>query len=489
MVSDNKSTVQRGSGVLMHVSSLYGKYSVGSFGTEAKEFVDFLESAGFSYWQVLPFCMTDECNSPYKSFSAFAGNPFFIDLVKLRDLELLTQNELDGAAQETPWLCEFARLRKERIPLLRKAAARAYDDNDFTKNIEKFIKNHKDLYDACVFLALKDKNGGASWDKWETEKYDENDLKFWEFVQYEFFTQWAEIRTYANEKGIKIIGDIPFYVDYDSCDVWANKKYFQLDKDGKPTGVAGVPPDYFSEDGQMWNNPLYNWKEMKKDSFGWWARRMQCMFELFDGVRIDHFRALESYWSIPVGAETAKEGKWVKGPGKPFIDMLNSVKGDGFIIAEDLGDITEEVNKLVKYSGFPGMRVFQFGFLGDPDSTHLPHNYPANCVAYTGTHDNNTLLGAMSEFDEGTVLRVFDYCNLTGTDLRSACGGIIKIMLESHADTVIFPIQDLLRYGDDTRMNKPGTGSGNWAYRVKKEQLSDIDTFRLAYLNGLYARR
>ncbi len=479
---------KRASGVLMHISSLYGDYSIGSFGEEALEFVDFLAERGFTYWQVLPFCMADECDSPYKSFSAFAGNPYFVDLPTLCKEGLLTEEELAGARQQTPWLCEFPRLRKERLPLLRTAAKRAFENSKTVFKIDEFMSAHRDLRDACEFLALKQANGGKPWSEWTEDKYDGQEFDFWRFVQYEFFTQWSEVRKYAGEKGVKIIGDIPFYVDFDSCDVWANRKMFLLSQDGRPTGVAGVPPDYFAEDGQMWNNPLYDWSEMKKDGFCWWKRRLLAMFELFDGVRIDHFRAFESYWCIPSGAISAKSGHWEKGPGKDFIDMMNSIKGDSFIIAEDLGDITQDVVELVKYSGFPGMKVFQFAFNGDRDSPHLPHNYPANCAAYTGTHDNNTLYGFICEADSDTRKKIFDYCSIQSGSLRQACSGIIKEMLASHADTVIFPVQDILRYGADTRMNRPGIGEGNWAYRVKKEQLAESDAETLFHWNTMYAR-
>ena len=478
--------MNRASGVLMHVSSLYGEYSIGSFGKEAKEFIDFLAEGGFTYWQVLPFCMADDCNSPYKSYSAFGGNPLFIDLPTLRERGLLTESELAAAKQKSPYLCEFDRLSSERTDLLRRAAARVGAEGRET--VAAFLREHVELAKASEFLALRQKNDGKPWQEWTEDTPDAEELFFWQFVQYEFFTQWLEIKAYANAKGIRIIGDIPIYVALDSADVWANREQFLLDVRNNPTRVAGVPPDYFSEDGQLWGNPLYNWKQMKADGYAWWSRRMEHMLTLFDGVRIDHFRGLASYWSIPANTVTAKEGKWVKGPGRSFVDQLRRVAGDRLIIAEDLGDITPDVSALLSYSKLPGMRVFQFGFLGDRQSPHLPHNYIKNCVAYTGTHDNNTLLGYVWEIDPETRRQVLTYCNCEGDNWSRGCEMIIKTMMASHADTVIFPIQDIFVYGADTRMNTPGTAESNWAYRITKDQLGAVDREKFRRLNELYGR-
>ena len=478
--------MKRASGVLMHISSLWGEYSIGSFGKEAKKFVDFLSDGGFTYWQVLPFCMADESNSPYKSFSAFGGNPFFIDLPTLHEKGLLTEAELESAKQKTPYVCEYERLRKERISLLALAASRA--GMALTADVKDFIDNHKPLKQAAKFLALLDENGGEPWQNWKIQEPTEENLFFHEFLQYEFFTEWLQIKNYANQKGIKIIGDVPIYVALDSADVWANSEQFQLDTRKMPTSVAGVPPDYFCADGQLWGNPLYDWKYMKSDNYSWWRERIRHMLTLFDGIRIDHFRGLESYWSVPASAKTAKEGKWVKGPGRALINAIREEAGDKLIIAEDLGDITEEVVSLVNYSGFPGMRVFQFAFLGDRNTPHLPHNYPKNCVAYTGTHDNNTLLGHVWEIDGNQRDEVFDYCNCPHNDWSGACEMIIKTMMASHADTVIFPIQDIFVYGSDTRMNTPGTVTNNWQYRITEDQLRRVSCNKFRYLNMLYGR-
>ncbi len=471
----------------MHISSLYGDYSCGSFGKEAREFVDFLAEGGFSYWQVLPFCMTDECNSPYKSLASFGANPMFIDLPTLCARGLLTEKELAEAKQKTPYLCEYDRLCCERLPLLRRAAERAGEYE--RRKIDEFIKKNTAMGDAARFLALREANGGALWSEWTVDTPDGGELFFWQFVQYEFFTQWMALKGYANGKGVKIIGDIPIYVAHDSADVWASPEQFLLDENMQPTCVAGCPPDYFSEDGQLWGNPIYDWKKMKADGFSWWERRIEHMLTLFDGARIDHFRGFEAYWSIPAKALTAKEGKWVKGPGRAIVDKIREVADGRLIIAEDLGDITPEVERLLKYSKFPGMRVFQFAFLGDRETPHLPHNYIKNCISYTGTHDNNTLLGYIWEMDAATRREVFEYCNCESDDWSCGCVMIIKTMMASHSDTVIFPIQDIFVYGADTRMNTPGTSESNWAYRITREQLWAVNREKFLRLNRLYGRK
>ncbi len=478
--------MNRASGVLMHISSLWGEYSCGGFGRQALQFIDFLSESGFTYWQVLPFCMADESNSPYKSYSAFGGNPFFIDLEALYEKGLLTLDEMTKAKQKSPYLCEYERLSAERIPLLKNAALRI--KNNEKQKIVEFISEHPLLAQAAEFLALREANGGKEWQKWTKTLLNKQELFFWQFIQYEFFTQWMKIKSYANKKGIKIIGDVPIYVALDSADVWANKQEFLLDEDGKPTCVAGVPPDYFCEDGQLWGNPIYNWKRMRADGYIWWKNRISYMLTLFDGVRIDHFRGLSSYWSIPSDAESAKMGKWETGAGTTLIDAIKEVAGDKLIIAEDLGDITEDVTQLLEYSKFPGMRVFQFAFLGDKNSPHLPHNYPKNCVAYTGTHDNNTLLGHVWEISGDMREKAFDYCNCPPNDWSRACEMIIKTMMASHADTVIFPIQDIFVYGADTRMNTPGTSTDNWQYRITQDQLNRVSRNKFKYLNSLYGR-
>ncbi len=475
--------MERKSGVLMHISSLPGEYSVGSFGNEAKYFIDLLQECGFTYWQVLPFGVTDGYNSPYQSYSAFAGNPYFIDLETLFEKGLITADELALSHQNTPYVCEYERLKRERFDLLLKVSRRLTDK----VNVEEFIAQNPYLEKFCEFMALKSANGGLCWNEWKINKLDEDILFCWKMIQYEFFSQWQEIKKYANKKGIRIMGDIPIYVSYDSSDVWTNPRLFLLDEKQKPSLVAGVPPDFFCTDGQLWNNPLYDWESMKKDGYKWWSDRIRHMSDMFDAIRIDHFRAFESYWAIPANAATAKEGSWQKGPGLNLISVIKKASLNTEIIAEDLGNITPEVKKLLEESGFSGMRVFQFGFLGENDSPHRPHNYPENCFAYTGTHDNNTLLGFLWEMDSNLRDSMLNYCNHTG-DWKDGCSSIIRTMLLSHAKTVIFPIQDLLGFGADTRLNVPGVASGNWQFRVTRNQLDGIDRNRLHNLNLLYSR-
>ena len=476
--------IKRKSGVLMHVSSLWGNYSEGALGTEAFEWIDFLADCGFGVWQVLPFCVPDEFNSPYKSFSAFSTNPNLIDIVSLHNMGLITTAELREAEQKTPFSCEFDRLSKERFPLLAKAAERFGDSDE----LDEFFSSHAQTAEFCRFMALREANGNKPWTEWTIDLPDEKALRTWRFTQYIFFMQWAQIKEYANRRGISIIGDIPIYVAYDSADVFANPTQFQLDKNKRPTLVAGVPPDYFCEDGQLWGNPLYDWKTMKTDGYAWWCERMRFMCELFDGVRIDHFRGIESYYAIPANAKNAKNGKWKKGPSMDFIRAIKKVCGDKLLIAEDLGDITPAVHKLVKDSGFPGMRVLQFGFLGDDNSPHLPHNYDNNCIAYTGTHDNNTLLGYIWELDEAARRRVLAYCGYAASDWDRSYDAILRTMFASHAGLLVLPVQDLLLYGSDTRFNVPGKSHGNWSYRLTREQLKTIDRAKFREWNRLYGR-
>lgn len=476
--------MKRKSGVLMHVSSLWGEYSEGAFGDCAREFIDMLSDCGFTYWQTLPFCLPDEANSPYKSFGAFSLNPYFIDLPLLCKVGLITKDELNGARQDDMYSCEFERLSKERLPLLMRAAKRMKD----VTPIDEFMKTHPETERFCRFMALRKANRERPMAEWNISEPDEDELLLWRFTQYIFYTQWMSIKEYANERGVKIIGDIPIYVSAESSDVYFNPEMFLLDEDKKPTLVAGVPPDYFSEDGQLWGNPLYDWDRMKEDGYAWWRARMNFMLELFDGVRIDHFRGFESFYCIDSNATSAKNGKWMKGPGMELIRAIRPLCRDKLIIAEDLGDITPEVAKLVCDSGFPGMRVLQFGFLGDEDTPHLPHNYSANSVAYTGTHDNNTLLGYVWELDDGTRRRVFDYCGYCGNDLDESYDYLLRAMFMSHANTLIIPIQDILLYGRDTRINKPGVASGNWSYRVTREQFYSIKRDKFKYWNKIYSR-
>ncbi len=480
---NGEKNMQRASGVLMHISSLWGDYSIGSFGESAKYFIDFLKDMGFSYWQVLPFYMPDEYNSPYQSYSAFSQNPYFIDLDILYKKGYITDEERKKALQKTPYACEYKRLKEERLELLLAASKRAPKHA-----VYKFLEENKHISEFARFMALKEANDEKCWNEWESDEYLEEIFFMWGFIHYEFFTEWQEIKKYANERGIKIIGDIPIYVSYDSSDVYFNKELFQLDEKNLPKCVAGVPPDYFCSDGQLWGNPLYDWDKMEETDFSWWRERIGYMLKLFDGVRIDHFRGFESYWSVDYGEKTAKGGRWVKAKGEKLVDAIKETAGDKLIIAEDLGDITKEVEDLVEYSGFPGMRVFQFGFLGGGDNPHKPHNYKNNIIGYTGTHDNNTLLGYVWEQNDRDRKEMLEYVGYRDENWDNCYDYIIREMFRSAAGLVILPIQDLLLYGADTRINVPGRAEGNWEFRITKEQLDTIDKNKFRRLNELYNR-
>ena len=479
----------RGSGVLMHVSSLWGDYSCGSFGDEARSFVDFLKESGFTYWQTLPFCLPDGVGSPYSSFGAFSVNPNFIDLEERFIVGLISREELDGARQKQPYTVEFGRLRAERMALLSKAAERFRGGGDF----EEFFAAHPQSENFCRFMAIKKANGEKPFWEWTANEPDEETLRTWRFVCYTFMRQWKALKSYASAAGVRVIGDVPIYVSFDSADVWANKDLFQLDERLRPTRVAGVPPDYFCPDGQLWGNPLYDWAKMEQTGFAWWKERMSFMYELFDCVRIDHFRGIDAYYAIPFGAPNARKGKWIKGPGMKLVKALKEAAAGRPLIAEDLGVYTPSLEKLMKDSGLPGMHVLQFGFpVGAGGASHLPHNYPANCVAYTGTHDNNTLLGAVWDMDEQTRCELLNYCgypyNGGSWDRREAYDAVIRTLLASPADRAIVPLQDLLGFGADTRMTTPGVPEGNWGWRATRDQLSRIDIGKWAYFNRLYER-
>ena len=494
----------RSSGVLMPISTLFGSDSIGCFGKEAREFVDFLAESGFTWWQVLPFSMADACNSPYKSYSAFGGNPYFVDIRTLAEEGYLTPEELALVHEDTHWVCEYKKLADTRIDLLRLAATRATDED--REAIAAFAAENPYIEQFCTFMGHRAANDDLPWYQWKTEKETgyaalvfETEHFAWQFIQYHFMKQWTALRAYANEHGILILGDIPIYVDYDSCDVWANRDQFRLDETGAPAVVAGCPPDYFAEDGQLWGNPIYDWDKMKDNDFSWWAARIRHMLTLFDGVRIDHVRGLEAYWSIPANAETAREGQWIEGPGEPFLACIRRVveeveaeTGHGaYIIAEDLGETTPSLEAFVEGSGFPGMRVLQFAFDGDPKNSHLPYNYPKNTVAYTGTHDNNTLVGFIWETDTDTRRRMLDYCgyNSANWDSPAAPESVIRTLLSSTADLAILPIQDILGHGADTRINTPGRPDGNWCYRISKDQFASINRWKYRFLNETYGRR
>ncbi len=472
----------RTSGVLMPISSLPSPYGIGTMGKAARKFIDFLSKAGQKYWQILPICQTSYGDSPYQSFSSFAGNPYFIDLEYLCKDKLLTKKECESFDWgDNEQYIDYGTMYISRYALLRKAYKR------FHKNVptdyEKFLKKEKDWLDEySLFMAIKDANGGVSWLEWDEKlkRRDEkaiaeakqeyaDEIDFYCMLQYLFFKQWKELKTYANDKGIDIIGDVPIYVALDSADVWANPTQFYLDKKLNPIEVAGCPPDAFSADGQLWGNPLFRWDVMKKDDFSWWTKRIKAVASLYDIVRIDHFRGFDSYYAIPAKDDTAKNGSWKKGPGIALFNTLEKKLGKLPIIAEDLGFLTPSVHKLLKDSGFPGMKVIQFAFDSREDSDYLPHNYPTNCVVYTGTHDNDTVMGWMKTAPKGSVKFAKEYLNLTEEEGYN--WGLMRAAWSSVADMAIVPMQDILGLGSEARINIPSTLGNNWKWRATAEQI------------------
>lgn len=494
----------RSSGVLAHISSIPGKYGIGTFGKEAVEFASFLRSMDIRAWQVLPLCPTDDYNSPYAGCSAFAGNPFFIDPEILFEENLLTKEELDSAVASQPYSVDFEFLKETRLPLFKKAFDRFKKDN--MSVLEKFLSEHPDLDDYALFTALRNHHDLLPWWEWpEGEKLrEESALKkaketladeyyFALFLQYEFHKQFTSLKEKVNALGVSIIGDMPIYLAHDSADVWANRNLFSVDEETCALrSVAGVPPDYFSAEGQLWGNPLYNWEEMKKDGYKWWIKRAGYAFSLYDAVRIDHFRAFSAYWSVPAG-EKATKGEWIKGPGMDFFNALRKEYPTSPIIAEDLGDIDDDVRKLVKDTAFPGMGVMQFAFLSDGDNTHMPYNYSGSTVAYTGTHDNNTILGWLWEADDASRKRICNYCGFEGDwgqgGYNAPCiQAIIRTLFESSAVLAIVPVQDLCGFGADTRMNTPGKADGNWSFRITKESLKGVNKDFFRKMSNMYNR-
>ena len=476
--------MKRASGVLLPIFSLPGEYSCGALGREARDFVDLLADCGFSWWQTLPLCLPGEGDSPYKSYASASLNYAFIDLPSLFEEGLITEAELMAARQESPYLCEYERIARERFPLLARAAARLTD----RAPVEAFLEANPSSEAFCRFMALREKNGGRPFPTWTEQEPDPELVFAWGFTQYTFLRQWNTLRAYAASRGVRILGDMPIYVDYDSADVRENPHLFDLRDDLSPAAVAGVPPDCFSADGQLWGNPLYDWDAMKRENYGWWRARMAGAARLFDGVRIDHFRAFASYYRIPAEAPSARGGEWIKGPGRELTDLLTAAAPDCLIIAEDLGGNTPDVRALLEESGFPGMRVLQFAFSEGHDNFHMPHNYEKNCVAYTGTHDNDTLLGYLFALDSATRRRFFDYCGYAGEDIDAGMPAAIHTMLASHAGLCILPLQDLLGFGTDTRINRPGTPRGNWVFRTTADQLALINRDHWRALNERFCR-
>ena len=486
----------------MPVASLPGKYGIGTFGKESYEFVDMLAEAGQSYWQMLPLGPTSYGDSPYQSFSTFAGNPYFIDPELLIEEGLLKKKEADaydfGRKADT---IDYGKIYKSRFAMLKKAFARADLAND--KAYERFCKANKFwLEDYALYMAVKNSFGGVSFIEWDEpirkrdkktvdiyKKKNAKEIEFYRFLQYKFLVQWKALKKYANNKGVKIIGDIPIYVAFDSADTWASPELFQFDEKGYPTAVAGCPPDGFSATGQLWGNPLYDWEYHKKTGYKWWIRRIRHCYELYDVVRVDHFRGFDSYYAIPYGDKTAKYGKWQKGPGFELFAAIKDALGDVDMIAEDLGFLTPSVLRLVKRSGCPGMKVIQFAFDSRDDSGYLPHNYDQNTVVYTGTHDNDTTVGWFGTMKAADRRMALKYINREGfSSDNDLARSFIKLAMGSVSRLCIIPMQDWLGLDGRARINVPSTLGGNWVWRMKKGAFSKRIAKEMREVTRLYAR-
>lgn len=478
----------RAAGILLHPTSLPGPYGIGDLGVEAKNFINFLHSSGQKLWQMFPLGPTGYGDSPYQSFSTFAGNPMLISPDELLKEGLLSESDLRNKPEFDPLRIDFGRAINYKTGLLRLAFENYLQSGLKTKpEIDAFCRSNSYwINDYALFMAVKAHHGGIIWKDWSkdiafrkpgavqawTEKLSK-EVEFQKFMQFHFDKQWKSVRKYANSKGIKIIGDLPIFIAYDSSDLWANKEQFTVNDSGDLETVAGVPPDYFSPTGQLWGNPLYRWKVMEKDHFSWWIKRFSKCFELVDIVRIDHFRGLDAFWEIKGGSLTAEKGRWVKAPGEALFTELMKQMKDAPIIAEDLGVITKSVNDLRTRFSFPGMRILQFAFGRDGDKRFLPHNYDKNTVVFSGSHDNDTTKGFFEAEKSGSsdIYRwAQNYLNYYGTDI---CYEIIRTAYASVADTVIIPMQDMLSLGSEARMNFPGRPAGNWGWRFKWEQVPE----------------
>lgn len=491
----------RACGILMHISSLPSDYGIGTMGKEAYNFIDFLYKAHQTYWQILPICPTSYGDSPYQSFSTNAGNPYFIDFDVLCDEGLLKKEDYDAIDWgKNPERIDYETIYKKRFNVLKKAYMRfkSKPQEDFYKFLsdnEIWISNY------ALFMSIKENQGGKSWLDWDDslKKRDphslwlfkeshKDEVEFWEFLQYQFAKQWAKLKNYANKRGIKIIGDIPIYVASDSADVWVYPDLFCLDENLYPKSVAGCPPDAFSEDGQLWGNPIYNWKRHKETNYDWWIRRIQSSQKLYDIIRIDHFRGFDEYYSIPFGDDTAVNGKWEQGPGADLFNAMKSKISDLNIIAEDLGFLSPSVKSLLQYTGFPGMKVLEFAFNPNSESDYLPHNHVKNCVVYTGTHDNAPIKAWLDEEDEETLDFCREYIGAEKSNDNSFIWSFIRAALSSVADTAIVQMQDYLALGKNSRMNTPSTSHGNWQWRMKKNVLTENLTEEIAHITQIYGR-
>ena len=491
--------MDRSSGILLPVSSLPSPCGIGTLGRAAYAFADFLHAAGQKYWQLLPLGPTSYGDSPYQSFSTFAGNPYFIDLEMLVNDGLLEQSELEEADWgDNPRYVDYGKIFASRFTVLRQAFRRGYSRD--REAVEAFRQENQWLDNYALYMAVKASFGMKSWLEWPDEdirlrkseavaRYSKDlaeDIAFYSYLQYLFYRQWNALRDYIHSLDIQIIGDMPIYVAMDSADVWAEPEFFQLGEDLVPTEVSGVPPDYFTADGQLWGNPLYDYKRMKADGYDWWIRRVEGAGRLFDIIRIDHFRGLESYWAVPYGETTAKNGRWRKGPGMALVGMLVKRFPDLQFIAEDLGFLTPAVHQLLRRSKLPGMKVLEFAFDTREPSNYLPHTYDRHCVCYVGTHDNETVMQWREQADRSSVTMARNYLGLS--EAEGFHWGMIRGGMSSVADTFVVQMQDCLGLGAEGRMNTPGTAKGNWQWRLLRGEASPALAKKLSQYARMYGR-
>ena len=494
---------ERSSGILLHPTSLPGKYGIGSLGKEAYKFVDFLKKSNQKLWQIFPLGPTGYGDSPYQCFSSFAGNPYLIDFDLLIEQNLLTEEDLKdvnfGGNEE---YIDYGAIYNQKYPLLRKAYEnfKANENKELKEKLETFkTENSSWLDDYSLYISLKNHFNGLPWNEWEDDirtrkeaainKYKAeltNEIEYHNFIQFLFFTQWNNVKKYANDNGIKIIGDIPIFVAVDSSDAWANPEIFLFDPELKPVKVAGVPPDYFSATGQLWGNPLYDWDKLKELNYKWWVDRVRANLSTCDIIRIDHFRGFDEYWAVPYGDKTAENGTWCPGPRTDLFNAIKNELGELPIIAEDLGTMTQGVIDLREATGFPGMKILGFAFDSKEENDYLPHTYTKNCVVYTGTHDNDTLIGWFTKANEDDKQFARDYLNSRSDD--EIHWDAIRGAWSSVASMAIAPIQDFLGLGSEARINTPGLASGNWQWRLKEGVLTDELAERIAKLTKVYSR-
>lgn len=489
---------RRKSGILLHPTSLPGPGGIGALGKEARRFVDFLEGTGQSLWQVLPLGPVAYGNSPYSCYSAFAGNHLLIDLETIADEGDLSHEDTGENLPNDR--VDYPRVEKFKLGALRRAAAGFFAKgyNGRREEFHSFCDNTVWLHDFALFMSLKDLHGGKSWLYWPKDVASREPGELirageqlgvaigeYKYMQWQFARQWLALKGYANQRGVEIIGDIPIFVAFDAADVWANPELFHLDEKGRPTVVAGVPPDYFSKTGQLWGNPLYNWETISFHGYNWWVDRMKSSLALFDIVRLDHFRGFEAYWEVPAKEKTAENGRWVKGPGADLFNALMDRLGPLPIIAEDLGTITPDVDALRERFAFPGMKILQFAFGSGPDNPYLPHNHVRECMVYTGTHDNDTTVGWFSSLAKQEKKVVLRYLSSAGRDIA---GDMVRAALSSVADMAVIPMQDILRLDGSARMNMPGTSTDNWSWRFSYDLLQEEYKEDLLEMTGLYGR-